>query len=145
MTGAPLWIPAFAGMAKKDQSPRSHGFSSFLQNAPRHSCEGGNPLGITVIHIGVIFLNLPNLPCLGPFFQVHLFKCIVVFYNRQRKLSSSNYLVPDVYEQLIGEGRVKICPENPCHITNTFHGLIRNSTGAPARHHRVSIFRLPPT
>ena len=34
------WIPAFAGMTKKDQSPpRSHGFS---QNAPRHSREGGN-------------------------------------------------------------------------------------------------------
>ena len=37
------WIPAFAGMAKKDHSPRSHGFPSFLQNAPRHSREGGNP------------------------------------------------------------------------------------------------------
>ena len=37
------WIPAFAGMPKKDQSPRSHGFPSFPQNAPRHSREGGNP------------------------------------------------------------------------------------------------------
>ena len=67
--GAPLWIPAFAGMTKKDQSPRSHGFSSFSQNTPRHSREGGNPLGITVIHTGVLFLNQPNLPCLGPFFR----------------------------------------------------------------------------
>ena len=23
------WIPAYAGMTKKDQSPRSHGFPSF--------------------------------------------------------------------------------------------------------------------
>ena len=37
------WIPAFSGMTKKDQSPRSHGFSPFSQNAPRHSREGGNP------------------------------------------------------------------------------------------------------
>ena len=37
------WIPAFAGMTKKDHSPRSHGFSPFSQNAPRHSREGGNP------------------------------------------------------------------------------------------------------
>ena len=37
------WIPAFAGMTKKDQSPRSHGFLSFSQNVPRHSREGGNP------------------------------------------------------------------------------------------------------
>ena len=36
MTGAPLWIPAFAGMTKKDQSPRSHRFLSFPQNASRH-------------------------------------------------------------------------------------------------------------
>ena len=34
------WIPAVAGMTKKDHSPRSHGFS---QNVPRHSREGGNP------------------------------------------------------------------------------------------------------
>ena len=34
------WIPVFAGMTKKDHSPRSHGFS---QNVPRHSREGGNP------------------------------------------------------------------------------------------------------
>ena len=157
MTGAPLWIPAFAGMTKKDQSPRSHRFLSFPQNAlrhsrkthsvipransrkthlsfpakrtchsrkrppsfpqnailsfpqnapvmtparlrgthlsfpqnalrhsrktlrhsrkmlsrktkrPRHSREGGNPLGITVIHTGVLFLNQPNLPCLPIF------------------------------------------------------------------------------
>ena len=72
MTGAPLWIPAFVGMTKKDQSPRSHGFPLFPQNTPRHSREGGNPLGITVIHTGVLFLNQPNLPCLGPFFQAHL-------------------------------------------------------------------------
>ena len=39
-------------MTKKDQSPRSHEFPSFSQNAPRHSREGGNPLGITVIHTG---------------------------------------------------------------------------------------------
>ena len=32
----------------------------------------GNPLGITVIHTGVLFLNQPNIPCLGPFFQAHL-------------------------------------------------------------------------
>ena len=76
MTGAPLWIPAFAGMTKKDQSPCSHGFSSFSKNAPRHSREGGNPLGITVTHIGVLFLNQPNLPCLGPFFQAYLCICI---------------------------------------------------------------------
>ena len=37
------WIPAFAGMTKKYQSPRSHGFALFSQNAPRHSREGGNP------------------------------------------------------------------------------------------------------
>ena len=37
--GAPLWIPAFAGMTKKDQSPRSHRFPPFLQNALRHSCK----------------------------------------------------------------------------------------------------------
>ncbi len=37
------WIPAFAGMTKKDHSPRSHGFSPFSQNVPRHSREGGNP------------------------------------------------------------------------------------------------------
>ena len=37
MTGAPLWIPAFAGMTKKDQSPRSHRFPPFPQNALRHS------------------------------------------------------------------------------------------------------------
>ena len=37
MTGAPLWIPAFAGMTKKDQSPRSHRFLSFPQNALRQS------------------------------------------------------------------------------------------------------------
>ncbi len=42
MTGAPLWIPACAGMTKKDQSPRCHGFPSFSQNVPRHSREGGN-------------------------------------------------------------------------------------------------------
>ena len=69
MTGAPLWIPAFVGMTKKDQSPRSHGFPLFPQNTPRHSREGGNPLGITVIHTGVLFLNQPNLPCLSPFFS----------------------------------------------------------------------------
>ena len=63
MTGAPLWIFAYAGMTKKDQLPRSHGFPSF---------PGGNPLGITVIHTEVLFLNQPNLPCLGPFFQVDL-------------------------------------------------------------------------
>ena len=75
--GAPLWIPAFAGMTKKDQSPRSHGFPLFLQNAPRHSREGGNPLGITVIHLGVLFLNQPNLSCLGPFFRrIYLFYCL---------------------------------------------------------------------
>ena len=34
MIGAPLWIPAFAGMTKKDQSPRSHRFPPFLQNTP---------------------------------------------------------------------------------------------------------------
>ena len=66
---APLWIPAFAGMTKKDQSPRSHGFPLFSQNAPRHSREDGNPLGITVIHTGVLFLNQPNRPCLVPFFR----------------------------------------------------------------------------
>ena len=37
------WIPAFAGMTKKNHSPRSHGFSPFSQNVPRHSREGGNP------------------------------------------------------------------------------------------------------
>ena len=79
--GAPLWIPAFAGMTKKDHSPRSYGFPSFSQNAPCHSREGGNPLGITVIHFGVLFLNQPNLPCQGPFFQVHLF-CAIRAFNR---------------------------------------------------------------
>ena len=63
----PLWIPAFAEMTKKYQSPLSHGFPLFPQNAPRHSREGGNPLGITVILTGVLFLNQPNLPCLGPY------------------------------------------------------------------------------
>ena len=57
---------------KKDQSPCNHGFPSFSQNAPCHSREGGNPLGITVIHTGVLFLNQPNLPYLGSFFQAHL-------------------------------------------------------------------------
>ena len=37
------WIPAFAGMTKKDQSPRSHELPLFSQNALRHSREGGNP------------------------------------------------------------------------------------------------------
>ena len=32
------WIPAFAGMTKKDHSPRSHGFLPFSQNAPRYPC-----------------------------------------------------------------------------------------------------------
>ena len=81
MTGAPLWIPAFAGMTKKDQSPRSHGFPPFSQNAPRHSREGGNPLGITVIHTGLLFLNQPNLPCLGPFFQAHLIMGDELFFQ----------------------------------------------------------------
>ena len=133
MTGAHLWIPAFAGMTKKGQShaamgsrhsrktlpiilaKRSSSFpqntprhsrktlpvipakhspsfpqntprhsrktlpvipakhsSSFPQNTPRHSREGGNPLGITVIHTGVFFLNQPNLSCLSPFLQAHL-------------------------------------------------------------------------
>ena len=133
MTGVLLWIPAFAGMTKKDQSPRSHGFPPFPQRfprhfrkglpvipakvsppfpqrspppfpqntprhsrktlpvilakvsppfpqrsprhfrkTPRHSREGGNPLGITVIHTGILFLNQPSLPCLVPFFQALL-------------------------------------------------------------------------
>ena len=38
----------------------------------------GNPLGITVIHTGVLFLNQPNLPCLGPFFQAHLHKWLTI-------------------------------------------------------------------
>ena len=58
----------------KDQSPRCHGFPSFPQNAPRHSRVGGNPLGITVIHTEVLFLNQPNLPCLSPFFQIDLIR-----------------------------------------------------------------------
>ena len=73
MTGVLLWIPAFAGMTKKDQSPRSHGFPPFPQRSfpktPRHSRAGGNPLGITVIHTGVLFLNQPSLPCLVHFFR----------------------------------------------------------------------------
>ena len=64
MAGAPLWIPAFAGMTKKDQLPRSHGFPLFSQNAPRHSREGGNPLDITVIHTGGLYLEStePSMP-----------------------------------------------------------------------------------
>ena len=42
----------------------------------RHSRAGGNPLGITVIHTGVLFLNQQNLPCLGPFFQAYLCICV---------------------------------------------------------------------
>ena len=44
------------------------------EDLPRHSREGGNPLGITVIHTGVLFLNQPNLTCLGSFFQAHLIR-----------------------------------------------------------------------
>ena len=50
---------------------RSHGLPLFSQNAPRHSRVGGNPLGITVIHTGVLFLNQPNLSV-----RVHFFRHI---------------------------------------------------------------------
>ena len=81
-------ISAYAGMTKKDQSLRSHGFSSFSQNAPRHSRVGRNPLGITVIHTGGS-LNQPNLPCLGLFFQVLLFTFqITTFEFKQRNILS---------------------------------------------------------
>ena len=42
---------------------------SFPQSSPRHSREGGNPLGIPVIHTGAFFLNQPNLPYPVPFFR----------------------------------------------------------------------------
>ena len=80
MTGAPLWIPAFAGMTKKDQSPRSHGFPLFSQNAPRHSREGGNPLGITVIHMGVLFLESTESSMPGSIFSG------ASIYQHQREL-----------------------------------------------------------
>ena len=52
MTGVLLWIPAFAGMTKKDQSPRSHGFPPFPQRSPRHSRED----------LPVISAKLPVIP-----------------------------------------------------------------------------------
>ena len=76
MTGAPLWIPAFAGMTKKGQSPRSHEFPSF----PRRR----ESIGHHSDPHGGLFLNQPNLPCLDPFFQAHL--------NRVAGDSVTNYL-----------------------------------------------------
>ncbi len=52
MTGAPLWIPAFAGMTgsvlREWREPMTAWWLIFLC----HSREGGNPLGPTVIHTG---------------------------------------------------------------------------------------------
>ena len=78
-----------------DSRLRGNDGERFARMARTHDCVvsdlslsfPGNPLGIIVIHTGVLFLNQPSLPCLGPFFQAHLHHLI-----RQNRLLTSRTL-----------------------------------------------------
>ena len=47
------WIPAFAGMTKKDQSPRSHGFSPFSR---RRESIKMHPKSVFLRYFGLFFV-----------------------------------------------------------------------------------------
>ena len=68
MTGVLLWIPAFAGMTKKDQSPRSHGFPPFPQRSPRHSRKGLPVIPAKVFPKAIPAKHSPSFPKNSPSF-----------------------------------------------------------------------------